>query len=418
MKKIFKLVVCLVLILSIATSSIISVSAYLYKPSDMESAEQLKHVEYWSQFDDPWSEDNISSYTGSTFHNAGCSTYAMAYALVKMGILNPKGGDTCKTLIDKARSAKIYDSSETYSWYFNYSRISELYPDVEYVGRGDGGDMSAEDFKVWAKAKINEGYYLIPCVYGGPTEGHMIFIDGFTSDGKMSTGDCGWGPGLTFEDSYNNFGSWKDMRIAYTEMLKYTKPCGSQPSIYDDTALRGTNDYSDADKAEYISLISEWQLEGMPAKSEIQSKADAHLQACKYNDTSNRLSVEEKTRIAEILDNKDADMPTLIQIVGTVLSIVGLALLVYALLLLLGFFLDKFNTVLDVSTVGILTLGHIKILTKSEKEQLDEKDIKQKGYTTGVKLFVIIGLLCIIGGLLVSGVLIQLIYKVTYGIVY
>lgn len=413
MKNIVKFIVCMSLIFSIVICSTVNVGAYLYKPSDMDSAEQLKHVEYWTQFDDPWAEDPINGSSSSSFHNAGCSTYSMAYALVKMGILNPKGGDTCKTLVDKARSAGIYDSSGTYSWYFNYSRISELYPDVEYVGRGDGGDMSAEDFKVWAKAKINEGYYLIPCIYGGPTNGHMIFIDGFTSDDKMSTGDCGWGPGLTFEESYDNYGSWKNMRISYTEMLKYTKPCGSQPSIYDDTALRGTSEYTEADKAAYTDLVSEWQLEGMPAKSEILAKAEVHLQACKYNSKDNELTLEEKIYMAEVLENRKADMPTFAQILSTILSVVGICLLVYALLLLLGFFLDKFNSFIDVSIVGILTIGRIKIVTKEERRQMSGEEAKRSGYSTGLKLFFFLLVLCIIGGLMLSGTILRLIYSVS-----
>lgn len=411
MKNIVKFVVCMALIFSIMICSTVNVSAYLYKPSDMDSAEQLKHVEYWTQFDDPWANDPIGN-TGSSYRGAGCSTYAAAYMLVKMGLLDPKKGDTAKTLIDKAENCSTYMwNGKGESYYFNYDEIDKLYPDIKYEGRADYNTVPIDEAVTVAKKKISEGYYCIMQVEGtaksGAHAGHMIFIDGVTSDGKMSVGDSGFGPGTTLEDIYemSTLTSW------YLELFSYKVPCNEQPSIYDDTAIRtGESSYTKADEAAYIDLVSEWQLVGMPEKSKLNENI---VRVTNSSDDGNAFKLEEKENIASILESKKAQTPTLAQILGTIMSVVGLIILAYSLLLLIGFFLDRFNSFIDVSIVGILTFGKIKIVTKEERRQMSEEEAKRSGYSTGAKLFTLLLILCIIGGLMLSGTILKVVYLVT-----
>ena len=132
---------------------------------------------------------------------------------------------------------------------------------------------------------------------------------------------------------------------------------------------------------------------------------------------SKGLTLENKIQIKGILESKEAQYPTPVQVAGVVMAVLGIICFVYALLLTLGYFIDRFNTIIDVSVVGVLTLGHIRLLTREEKDLMEKEDVKKKGYSTSVKLFIIVGILCLVGGLMVSQVLPRLVYSLIHTII-
>ena len=403
-------IVCMVVCLS----GVSKAGAWVSRSEGMSDEEMLKHVECWTQWGDPWAGEHLDGSGNDTVSESGCSTYSFAYMLVKMGLLDPKKGDSVKTLIDKARKCSTYMwGGYGLNYYFNYPECSALYPDISYERCGDYNKVPIADALKVAKKKMSEGYYCIMQVNGGGrTPGHMIFIDGFTDDGKTSIGDSGFGEGTTLEDIYDmsTLNSW------YLELFRYKVPSNQQPSIYDDTAIRtGESAYTKEDEAQYQDLINEWNLEGMPERSKLRD--NMVLPDIFRLSDSKGLTLENKIQIKGILESKEAQYPTPVQVAGVVMAVLGIICFVYALLLTLGYFIDRFNTIIDVSVVGVLTLGHIRLLTREEKDLMEKEDVKKKGYSTSVKLFIIVGILCLVGGLMVSQVLPRLVYSLIHTII-
>lgn len=373
-----------------------SVGAYL------ANDDSLAKVEYWCQGTDPWAGEPANGKNGGSIAMNCCSGYAMTYALVKMGIFDPKKGDNAGTFFKKMREKGIYEDSGSYNWYCNYSRVNEIWSGITYE-RSYEGTGSWDSVKSWFKKKYNEGYYLIPCITSENTNGHMVFIDGFTSDGKTSFGDSAY-LGLTMEDAH------KSANVAYVEMLKYTKPCNEQPSIYDDTALRqgAENDLTKSEVEMANSVISEWELTGMPEKSKIMEKAQAAMLAQMRDDgTGNGLNTAEIQNLKGIKESKDFNAITPVKALSIGVSLIGLVLFVYAMVLMLGYFVDKFNTFLDFSLVNAMTLGKIRVLSKEEIAMLSKEDADKKGYVTTTKFFIILGIIVLIAGFMGSGLLVR-----------
>ena len=421
MKNVCKVVSILIVIATIVCS-VTPVGARLYAPDGMSDEEKLKHVEYWSQGSDPWADEPICGVSGGDpFCSSGCSNYAMAYALVKMGLLDPSKGDTVMTLVQKTRDAGLYDApGGNFSWHYPWHRINELFPDVEPVNMYDTSCSGTpmEDAIPIIKGLLDEGYYVGIHVVGTTHVNHVIFVDGFTSDGKMSVGDSAWSEGLTLEDIYDaELGSWKNLHLNSIYRLKYKIPSNKQPSIYDNTALR--QGMTTEEKVQYneSKIINEWDLEGMPKKSELTGKL-TNVEMMRHQDEVYKdLTLEERINIKGVLESKEAQYPTPVQVAGVVMSVLGIICFVYALLITLGYFVDRFNTIIDVSVVGVLTLGHIRLLTREEKDLMEEEDVKKKGYSTSVKLFIIVGILCLVGGLMVSQVLPRLVYRLIHTVI-
>ena len=80
----------------------------LFGDGSMTQEEMDKDVRYWRQGSVPADNSLIHSGTDRTIGRAACSHFAMSYALVKMGYLNPANGDTPITHIEKARTYNAF----------------------------------------------------------------------------------------------------------------------------------------------------------------------------------------------------------------------------------------------------------------------------------------------------------------------
>lgn len=370
------------------------------------SAEELsKDPKYWKQGYVPATgSETITLKGGSdTIGEGACSHFAMTYALVKMGIFNPKNGDTPYTHIKNAREKNAFMTN----WgYFDFTRVDELYPDVSFEGRDENvHGMSASDGLKYVKGKMAEGYYVVGVVYGSVSDnGHCIFFDGVNSDGKMNIGDSGYS-GLTFEDVYMQSTNY----FNYLELLKCKgKDINSQPSIYDDTVIRGV---STREVVEYNHLVEEYDLTGMPTKSNLTKDV---VRPCIK--VENNLTENEKLALASIKETRDSNKLDWFQMAKNVISFLGFVLLVYDLLLLICYVFDRVNSFINVSLVNTITLGHIKVAPKDDFAELMKKDKNDKGYVTLAKLIVIILVIGILGGLMISGTLSYWIYLLIQGV--
>ena len=400
-----KKVISLILVFIIIICNFCPIEVYAFARSDgtLSQEELDANPKYWIQGAIPADNSLITGKSGSDTIGAGaCSHFAMTYALVKMGIFNPKNGDTPITHIENARSKNAFLTD----WgYFNFGRVSELYPDVSHEGTDyNVGGMSAENGLKYVKGKMSEGYYVVGIVYGAKTNGHCIFFDGVNSEGKMVIGDSGY-EGTTFEDVYINGGTHY---FSYLELLKCKgKDVNSMPSIYDDTALRGI---TSTEVLEYKTLVEQWDLVGMPSKSHL-SGTIVKPEILDYTS----LTQAELSNLQAIKDIKDADKLSFFDVAKTVISVVGFLLIIYALLLVMAYIFDKVNSFISVSLVSLLTLGHLKVTSEIEYAELDGEMKSKKGYIKAGKLIVIVIVLMLLGGLMVSGQLSYWIFKIIQG---
>ena len=378
------------------------VLACYYSDGTISQEELDKDIRYWWQGRVPADNSLITGESGSDTIGAGaCSHFSMTYALVKMGIFNPKSGDTPITHIQNARDKDAF----LVDWgYFDFSRVNELYPDVTYEGRDDNvSGMSGDEGLAYVRGKMSEGYYVVGIVYGDLTSGHCIFFDGINEDGTMSIGDSAF-YGITWEESYGNCSTY----FSYLELLKCKgKDFNSQPSIYDENALRGT---TQEEVAEYEGLLQEWNLSGMPRKTNL---TEGLIQPQFYD--YSYLTQEELDNMQAIKEIKDGDKLTFFQVVKTIISCLGVLVIVYALLLLLAYMFDRVNSFVDLSLVGVLTLGHIKVADRADLVDTGIEEPDKQGYMTPIKLFVIVGVLLLLGVLLITGGLSSLIYRLIQG---
>ena len=401
MKKLRYLILVLE-VLMVLFSTITPTFAYKYN-TKLSDKERQKDVASWIQGTCPPDNSliNPNSGTSDTIGGGACSHFAMSYALVKMGILNPANGDTPITHIKNARKHNAFLTD----WgYFNFSRVKELYPDVTYVGRDDNvGGLSAEKGLTYVKGKMKEGYYVIGIVKCSLTSGHCIFFDGINEDGTTSIGDSGFA-GITWEDLYAKENAY----FSYLELLKCKgKDFNSQPSIYSEHKLRTT---TKKEVKEYKKLKMEYDLTGMPKQSNLtEGIVKPELKGI------DSLNQQELSVVESIKYTKDANKLSLFSIAKIIISLVGFVLILYSIFLIVAFIFDRFNSFFSFSLVGLLTFGHMKIVTGKEKYELDD-NLKKKGYITLSKLIIIAIILLILGCMMVSGTISQWIYNLVKGV--
>ena len=199
------------------------------------------------------------------------------------------------------------------------------------------------------------------------------------------------------------------MCFSYLELLKCKgKDFNSQPSIYDSNALRGVTSKEIID---YKALVKEWDLTGMPSKSNLSEGVIKPVIPNVKN-----LSQEELNNIRAIKEIKNAEELSYFDIAKSVISFIGLLLLIYALLLLIAYIFDRVNSFLNISLVSLLTLGHMKVVQQDDYSELDSEVKKKKGYITFIKLFIIIITLLVLGSLMLSGYISYWIYSIIQGV--
>lgn len=402
--KLKRVLVTLISVLMLICISVTDVSACLY-PQDGESASELENdIRYWHQGVIPADNSLITGQAGSdTIGQGACSHFAMTYALVKMGIFDPSKGDTPITHIQNARDKNAFLTE----WgYFDFSRVNELYSNVTYEGRDNNvSGMGETEGLAYVKGKMNEGYFVVGIVYGNLTSGHCIFFDGINEDGTTSIGDSAFG-GLTWEEVY----SGQNTCFSYLELLKCNGvDFNRQPSIYDENALRGT---TTSEMQEYSELVQEWDLKGMPTKTNL---SEGIVKPEFFGDDS--LSQKELLAVQNIKDYKDADKMSAFAIIKMIISIIGFLLITYGLLLVIAYVFDRANSFIDLSMVGFLTFGKMKIVSKDDWGTISDETKKSKGYMTVAKLFMISFIIILVGSLMVSGLLSQWVFKLVGGFI-
>lgn len=218
----------------------------------------------------------------------------------------------------------------------------------------------------------------------------------------------------TYENPDNEDG--REYGIRYNYALEWQeKVKGLEAKNYDGVLSDSSSDNSSSgDKKVELSggIISEWELTGMPVKSGLTADA---VNLSFVGKDSEGLTAENRKDIAEIRTSI-ADTKTINAwvTVRVIIVFIGLLMFTYALMLLLALLFDKFNTIIDISLIGVLTLGMIKFSDDKYSSNGEEDVIR----TTDTKrMIILIVILVLIGGIFVSGgvipAVVRAIYRVT-----
>ena len=164
----------------------------------------VTEVDTWFQGRIPATEKRTlkkgTSYT--TVGNGGCSYFAAAFMLLKMGELDLLGGESPVTVLDKMEAIDGYLSFGK----MDFQRIREAYPNVTCCEYRTPLTGQISDRISQIKEKLDNGYYVIATVVGGVTDGHYIFIDSITENGDMIIGDSAFA-GTKWSDTFGAAGS-------------------------------------------------------------------------------------------------------------------------------------------------------------------------------------------------------------------
>lgn len=421
MRKCIKFVIMLVMCL--IAFPCFNAHALLYDHGDLTEDEYKYIVKYVGQGNMSWSQEEIYPGCGDTIASASCSSHAMWYMLIKMGFTDPTKKsfhDELEKWRDREVSNRDMYTGFGGAWETNYAGAGwpALYPGVQYNGEYA---VDVSNVHTYVMEKMNEGYFCIGLVNYDTSiiagAGiHLIFFDGESENGKLIIGDSGK-EGLTWEDVYINSGA------AYGAWIHLFK-CSDLdplecPSIYaadglgfneiGDEGSQPKEDYSEEERIQirrkYEMLEDEYELRGMPVETKLDPKNYVF-------DTNggHGLSGVELENIDYIKQTINETKIPFIQVITTGSIIIGYILLTYAILLILAMLFDKVNPFFNFSFVTLLTFGHVKLISKNEREIMSYDGTKS-GYKSTIIFCVIVGIVIGIAVLFISGLFIKWVYE-------
>jgi hypothetical protein len=266
--------------------------------------------------------------------------------------------------------------------------------------RGDVTIRSKGD----VKKALDNGYYIVAWssrVYYSGT--HYSPIVGWDDEGDKPVIWDVAGGGKTWDDFTAKSKDISCFRVYESTKLKSKEAFAGANST--DTSDVDTDKQAEA----FNNVVKEWELKGMPSKSNIRADAqDISLPDGKG------LSLADKTNIAGIKDDINSRHKNIYQIMDISFSVLGFLLIVYALLLSVGYVLDKSNSFINLSMVSILTVGKIKIVDKGETIS---EEMKKDGYVKPNAFYIRSLVIFLVGCLLISGVIQRLVMEVVYRLI-
>ena len=182
----------------------------------------------WMQGRVPWTPDRFlkAGKSGDTVGNGGCSYFAAAYMLLKMGQLDIKNGEDPITVLDKMEAIKGW-----LTWgKMDYTRINEAYPAVTceaYKQLFPTADYHEQVQLI--REMMNRGYFIILTLDGPHSHGHYVFVDEVLDDDDLVIGDSAY-EGTNWYDTHAPAGGYLvDFTMFRCGSLK-PEDC---PSIYE-----------------------------------------------------------------------------------------------------------------------------------------------------------------------------------------
>jgi len=362
---------------------VISISTFNVKAADEE-------YKTFMQIDDRWRYKHFGN--GDEIGATGCwmVSYCILFAFAdpslrdvnkwNPGIMGEEGGylhfdeSSCITDPNPIKGPLTYVGSESY--------------------------YSKEDVNNACKQAIKEGKYII--AWSDFSGTHFSPVTGWDKEGDHPyIHDVGYYPP---EEGYDRFTS-----TGITKLFFYESSMEPSYASYNGEIVGSyEQDNADTKSSEDLGeILSEWDLTGMPLRSKI---------AAEYLIPSVEEIQEgkDKYNMLQIKENIDLRKKSSLNIANIAVTVFGILLMVYGLLLLISFFFDRFNNFFDFSLISVLSIGRIKLADSGE---VITDEMRKQGFVTSTTLLIRIGVIELIGGLLVSGVIVRLIFKIVQAII-
>lgn len=160
----------------------------------------------WMQGRVPYTPDRYlkAGTSGDRVGSGGCSYFAAAYMLLKMGQLDIRNGEDPITVLDKMEAVKGW-----LTWgKMDYTRINEVYPEVTceaYKKRFTTANFHEQVNQI--RQMMDQGYFVILCLDGPHSNGHYIFVDEVLDDDDMVIGDSAY-EGTNWSDTHAMAGAY------------------------------------------------------------------------------------------------------------------------------------------------------------------------------------------------------------------
>lgn len=151
------------------------------------------------------------------------------------------------------------------------------------------------------------------------------------------------------------------------------------------------------------TIVSEWDLVGMPKQSGLTSDKQIYLP------DGSELSIGEGYSISKIGNNiKSSKGDVTLNLVRVLVVFIGMCLVMYSVLVLMCMVFDRANSFIEVSLVSVVSFGHLTYT--------DEDFGTSKGYVGTKKLVVTVCLVCLFGLLLISGGVLPFLMNIVYSV--
>ena len=349
----------------------------------------------WKQGEEPWGSYVYGG--GKTIAYSGCMITALATLIA---YADPDLRDSSK-----------FDPEVCAREYFSFMGDSIIWEPLKgpltHEGNYDQG--SVEELCTNCKKYLDEGKYVL--LWGTPDYGERQSTSHYSA--VVGWNDSEKHPIIV--DAATGIDTWQNYVDGYTPgrwaLNVYTSSkLSSTEAFSGNGATTSTEEERSAPVVVNGQVVTEWELTGMSIPSGLVRDQDTgRLVPARAED----LELMYKLNMANIKESVDARNTSAEETVRVIVVVIGMILMVYGLLLVLAFFFDRFNTIIDISLLGVFTVGKMKPV---EKDVPIDYVMKKAGYVTGVTLFVRVMAIELIGGLLVSGLMVRLVFKIIYSL--
>ena len=236
-------------------------------------------------------------------------------------------------------------------------------PTFSIVGGGkqySGGRLSAEDAKSRVNALLDKDYYVLICTKGLYTAGtHYSPVVGRDGDTPKVWDVAG--------ESGGSFQSWDDWaNKGLTEIIAFQSSKQGSSKAFESAGASSTSDkenMSEEEKQELaFKIVSEGELTGMP-DSNLIFKDQTNI------DLVNRdsLSQGEQEDVENLKQNISSGKKFSFEgLLNSIISFVGMFFIMYGIALFIAYIFDYVNTFIEISVLGIISLGKFRVLDVNE----------------------------------------------------
>lgn len=352
-------------------------------------ADETNDYKTFSQLDPRWRDYEYGG--GSTIGSAGC--FITSFAVV-MAYANPELRDV------ETFNPQVLASKMSFTGNMLYAgSVTNADSTFHWESREEISGEEAVESRI--KELLEDGKYVI--VRAGPPIAsrttHFSPIVGWNEEAdEPKIMDVAGG-------SHPEWSQWAPhvdrIDICSSDTLDSTESLTGSENTSDD--IQENAPQTEEERTELESIINEYELEGMDglAMTFEQYQEEVLLPS------REGLNYGELQGIANINMAMKTDDVRISETLNRGIFIIGLFLVMYAILMLLALLLDWANVFIDVSLLGLITLGKYRLVSKDyfEENKLIGYDKKlKKTNVTPVTCIVRIVVLVVIGMLMMSGI--------------